>query len=167
MNKTKKFAKKRMMFIPTEDYNFLAYNLLIFLNEMKCYSKEKPFKDFRNIAYLIDFISGSANVDEYEKFELNNIYLKAQLKKKLLSHLIITLQNRDFLDISLNTTNRTIELWIKKENIPKDFFDKERFQREVSNIKKLQKDLKIRKNTSVKTLVDNIFTNRGVATWEV
>ena len=167
MHKSRKSAKKRLMFIPTEDYNFLAYNLLIFLDEMKCYNEKTKFKDFRKIAYLIDFISSSANLDDYELSELSNIYFKAQLKKKLLSHLIITLQNRGFLDISLNTTHRTIELWINKENIPKDFFDKEKFQREISNIKKLKKELKITKVSKLTKLVDAIFTNRGVSTWEV
>jgi len=167
MNKTKKFAKKRLMFIPTEDYNFLAYNFLIFLDEMKCYNEKTRFKKKKKIAYLIDFISGSSNLDEYEKFELSNIYLKAQLKKKLLSHLILTLQNKGYLNISLNTTHKTIELWLNKENIPKDFFDREKFKREISNIRKLTKELKITKVSSLKKLVDNIFTNRGVATWEV
>jgi len=74
MKKTKEFAKKRMMFIQGEDYNFLAYTLLIFLNEMGCHSEKTKFKDFRKIAYLIDFISGSPNLSDYERFELNNIY---------------------------------------------------------------------------------------------
>lgn len=167
MNKTKEFAKKRMMFIQGEDYNFLAYNLLIFLNEMGCHSENTKFRDFRKIAYLIDFISGSANLDEFERFELSNIYLKAQLKKKLLSHLIITLQNKSYLDISLNTTHKSIELWINKKNIPKDFFDKTIFKREISNIKKLKKELGITKVSLLKKLIDDIFTNRGVSTWEV
>ena len=167
MKKNKQSAKKRMMFIPTEDYNFLAYNLLIFLDEMKCYNKETKFKDFRKIAYLIDFISSSANLDDYELSELSNIYFKAQLKKKLLSHLIITLQNRGFLDISLNTTRRTIELWINKENIPKEFFDKQKFQREILNIKKLKQKFKITKVSKLTNLVDELFKKRGVLTWEV
>lgn len=167
MKKSKEFAKRRMMFIQGEDYNFLAYNLLLFLDEMGCHSEKTKFQDFRKIAYLIDFISGSANLDEYERFELSNIYLKAQLKKKLLSHLIITLQNKSYLDISLNTTHKTIELWINKENIPKDFFDKVVFKREIENIQKLKKELKITKVSLLKNLIDGIFTNRGVSTWEV
>jgi len=167
MNKTKKFAKKRIMFIQSEDYNFLAYNLLIFLDEMGCYSEKTRFKDFRKIAYLVEFISSSKKISDYDTFELSNIYLNAQLKKKLLSHLIITLQNKDYLDISLNTTHRTIELWIKKENIPTEFFDKDIFKREISNIRKLKKELKITKVSTLKKLVDNIFKNRGVSTWEV
>ena len=167
MNRNKQSAKKRMMFIQMEDYNFLAYNLLIFLDEMKCHSENTRFKDFRKIAYLIDFISGSANLDKYERFELSNIYLNAQLKKKLLSHLIITLQNRGFLDISLNTTHRTIELWLNKENISKEFFDKQKFQREISNIKKLKQEFKITKVSKLTSLVDELFKKRGVFTWEV
>lgn len=155
------------MFIQTEDYNFLAYNLLIFLNEMGCHSESTRFKDFRKIAYLIDFINATKNLDDYDEFELSDIYLKAQLKKKLLSHLIITLQNRDFLDIALNTTHKTIELWIKKDNIPNDFFDKKRFKREIVNIRKLKKQFKITKVSLLTKLVNDIFTERGVSTWEI
>jgi len=167
MNKNKQSAKKRMMFISSEDYNFLAYNLLIFLDEMKCHNENSKFQDFRNIAYLIDFISQSADLESYEKNELSIIYFKAQLKKKLLSHLIITLQNKDYLGISLNIKHRTIELWLNKEKIPKNFFDKTKFSKEISNIKQLKKVLGIKKNTLVKTLVDKIFKERKVSTWEV
>ena len=156
-----------MMFIQNEDYNFLAYNLLLFLDEFKCYREKTRFRDFRKIAYLIEFISSSRQIDEYDIFELSDIYLNAQLKKKLLSHLIITLQNKNYLDISLNTTHKTIELWIKKENIPKDFFDKQKFKREISNIKRLKKELKITKASLLTKLIDEIFTSKGVSTWEV
>jgi hypothetical protein len=84
MNRDKQTAKKRMMFIQTEDYNFLTYNLLIFLDEMKCHNENSKFQDFRNIAYLIDFISKSADLESYEKHELHDIYFKAQLKKKII-----------------------------------------------------------------------------------
>ena len=167
MNKNKKSAKRRIMFIQNEDYNFLAYNLLLFLDEFKCYSEKTRFRDFRKIAYLIEFISSSRQIDEYGIFELSDIYLNAQLKKKLLSHLIVTLQNKDYLDISLNRTHKTIELWIKKENIPKDFFDKEKFKREISNIKRLKKEFKITKVSKLTKLIDDIFTSKGVSTWEV
>ena len=167
MKKNKKSAKKRIMFIQNEDYNFLTYNLLIFLDEFKCYSEQTKFRDFRKIAYLIEFISASPEIEDYTSIELTNIYLKAQLKKKLLSHLIITLQNKDYLDISLNTTHKTISLWLNKEKIPKDFFDKQKFHREIVNIRKLKKDLKITKVSKLTNLIDDVFKNRGVSTWEV
>ena len=167
MNKNKYLAKKRMMFIQKEDYNFLTYNILILLNELNCNSKDKKFNDFRKIAYLVEFISSNIKIDDYKKVELSNIYLRAQLKKKLLSHLIITLKNKNYLEISLNTTHRTLDIWINKKNIPSDFFNSEYFNQEISNIQKLRKFAKIASKQKLKTMIDNLYTNRGVHTWEV
>ena len=93
--KDKNFAKKRLMFIQKEDYNYLCYNLILLLDNLECNSEDQKFKDFRKVAYLIDFISSSRNFKDYSKDELINIYSKAQLKKKLLSHILIVLKNRN------------------------------------------------------------------------
>ena len=79
--KNKTFAKKRMMFIQKEDYNFLTYNLLILLYSLNCISESKRFRDFRKVAYLVDFINSSGNISDYTQNELASIYSKAQLKK--------------------------------------------------------------------------------------
>lgn len=167
MLKDRKSAKKRMMFIQREDYNFLTYNFLILLNELNCLSKDKKFNDFRKIAYLIEFISNNIDIEDYTEIELSNIYLRAQLKKKLLSHLIITLKNKQYLDISLNTTHRTLDVWINKEKIPDDFFNNKYFSQEISNIQKLKKFAKVSSKQKLKTMIDNLYTNRGVLTWEI
>ena len=49
MIKNKGFAKKRLMFIQKEDYNFLTYNFLILLKELDCINYQKRFTDFRRI----------------------------------------------------------------------------------------------------------------------
>lgn len=167
MLKDRKSAKKRMMFIQREDYNFLTYNFLILLNELNCLSKDKKFNDFRKIAYLIEFISNNIDIEDYTEIELSNIYLRAQLKKKLLSHLIITLKNKQYLDISLNTNHRTLDVWINKEKIPDDFFNNKYFSQEISNIQKLKKFAKVSSKQKLKTMIDNLYTNRGVLTWEI
>ncbi len=167
MLKDRKSAKKRMMFIQREDYNFLTYNFLILLNELNCLSEDKKFNDFRKIAYLIEFISNNIDIEDYTEIELSNIYLRAQLKKKLLSHLIITLKNKQYLDISLNTTHRTLDVWINKEKIPDDFFNNKYFSQEISNIQKLKKFAKVSSKQKLKTMIDNLYTNRGVLTWEI
>lgn len=163
----KQLVKKRMMFIQKEDYNFLTYNLLLLLNEMDCTSESKKFNDFRRIAYLIEFISNSINIEDYKEIDLSNIYLRAQLKKKLLSHLIITLKNKGYLYISLNTVHKTLDIWIDKDKIPSDFFDTEYFSKEILNIKKVKKIAKITKVQKLKSMIDNLYTKRGVLTWEV
>ncbi len=114
----------------------MTYNFLLLLNELKCHSQEKKFNDFRRIAYLVELISSNLEYDSLDRVELNNIYLRAQLKKKLLSHLMITLKNKGYLGISLNTTHRTLDIWINRERIPEDFFNNELFKNEIENIKK-------------------------------
>lgn len=165
--RNRKFAKKRMMFIQREDYNFLTYNFLILLNELDCVSENKKFNDFRKIAYLVEFISNNIAIEEYTEIELSNIYLRAQLKKKLLSHLIITLKNKQYLEISLNTTHRTLDVWINKEKMPDDFFNGEYFSQEISNIQKLKKFAKISPRQTLKTMIDVLYKNRGILTWEI
>ena len=167
MTKNKKFAKKRMMYIQKEDYNFLTYTFLILLNELKCISYDKKFNDFRRIAYLIEFIGNNIEVDDYDEIELSNIYLRAQLKKKLLSHLMITLKNKGYLGISLNTTHRTLDVWINLENIPSDSFNQNYFKNEIKNIIKIRKIAKVTAKQKLKTMVEKLYSDKGVLTWEI
>ena len=78
-----------------------------------------------------------------------------------------TLQNKNYLGISLNTTHRTLDIWLNKENIPNDFFDNEYFKQEIINIQKLKKFAQIAPKQILKTMVDKLYTNRGVLTWEI
>ena len=50
---TKENAKKRLMYIQKEDYNYLAYNILLVLNEFNAYSESSSFKDFINLNKFI------------------------------------------------------------------------------------------------------------------
>jgi len=167
MINNKKFAKKRLMFIQKEDYNFLTYNFLILLNELNCINYDKRFSDFRRIAYLIEFISSNIELDSFDQIELSNIYLRAQLKKKLLSHLMITLKNKGYLEISLNKTHRTLDVWINRETIPTDFFDKNLFINEIKNITKIRKVAKVTAKQKLKTMIDKLYSDKGVLTWEI
>jgi len=175
MHKNREFAKKRMMFIPSEDYNFLTYNLLILLKEMGCTSKETSFQDFKKIAFLIDFISSkdgdlidnNIELEDQKYKKLKQIYQKSHLKKQLLTHIIVALKNKKYLDFDTNTTHYSIDIWINESEIPKDFFDKQIFKTEMSNIKKIKKVWGLRKNTALKTLLEKLFEQRGVQVWEV
>lgn len=163
----KSFAKKRLMFIQKEDYNYLCYNLLILLDNLDCLNEDQRFKDFRKIAYLIDFISSSKNYEDYTKDELMTIYSKAQLKKKLLSHLLIVLKNKDYLGISINNAHKSFDIWLKKDNIPSDFFNRDYFVNEINNLNKIKKSIRAIKTTTIKTMVDSFFTSKNILTWEI
>ena len=165
MNKSA--AKKRLMFIQKEDYNFLAYNTIILLNVLECTSEAKRFRDFRKIAYLIDFITEAGDPKELDQKQLAEIYSRAQIKKKLLHHLLVVLKNKKIVGVSVNETTRTIDFWLNKEMIPTDFLNSDFFQKEMDNIKKLKIALGALRILTMKTLADKIFTQNNVLTWEV
>lgn len=163
----KNAAKKRLMFIQKEDYNFLAYNTIILLNALDCTTEAKRFKDFRKIAYLIDLMNEGGDPNALDQNFLSKIYTRAQIKKRLLHHLLIILKNKSYIGVSMNVTSKTIDLWLKKEFIPEGFLKTSLFSNETSNVLTLKAELGAIKTLTIKTLVDKIFTQNNVLTWEV
>lgn len=167
MIENRNIAKKRMMFIQKEDYNFLTYNVLLILKELDAFSEETKFKDFRKIAYLIHFVSFNYDFNKYDKNELSRIYSKSQLKKQLISHLLVILKNSNYIGVSINHTHQSFDLWVKTENLPDAFLNSNLFEKEVKNIKLIKTILPRLKGITVKKMVENIFTNNNVITWEI
>lgn len=164
---SKNAAKKRLMFIQKEDYNFLAYNTIILLNALDCTSEAKRFKDFRKIAYLIDFMNEGGDPKQFDQSILSKIYARAQIKKKLLHHLVIILKNRRIIDVSVNATTKTIDLWLNADILPENFLQAELFTRENANVTELRSVLGTIRSLTIKTLADKIFKQNNVLTWEV
>lgn len=135
----KENARRRIMFIQQEDYNFLVYNLMLILIVNGNNSEKTSFHDFRKIAYLIEFVSSSRSIDSFTQDELGDIYSRAQLKKMLLSHVLIVLKRQGLIDVSLNATHQSFDVWINTDNLPLEFFDKNLFSTEVENIKKISR----------------------------
>lgn len=167
MISTKQEAKKRLMFIQKEDYNFLTYNILLILKHLDATSKESKFHDFKKISYLVQFISTNPNFKDYDKRELSEIYSKSHLKKQLISHLILILKNKNYIGVDVNFHRNSLDIWLIENNIPEDFFDKELFKKEIGNIKYIKSELPRLKILTLKTVVDTIFTKNKVITWEI
>lgn len=165
--KNKEFARKRIMFIQKEDYNYLIYNLLLVLSHLECTEESKAFKDFRRIAYILDFLGSTKPIDKYTQEELGNIYIKAQLKKKLLSHVLIILKNKGYIEISSNSRNPAFDIWINKHIIPNNFWDDELFKIEINKLNEIKKILPRFRIGTIKTLAEKLFKNKNVMIWEV
>ncbi len=155
------------MFIQKEDYNFLVYNIILILDTLECTNESKQFIDFRKVAYLVDMISSSKDLNEFTQNELASIYSKAQLKKKLLSHVLIVLKNKNMLGVSLNRTRQTFDVWLKKDNIPDEFFNVELFEKEKENILQVKNNVRALNSSTIKTMVEKLFTSKNIMTWEI
>jgi len=168
MQQNRSSAKKRLMFIQKEDYNFLAYSTLILLKSLDCTAETRKFRDFRKIAYLVDFVNEGGIPSQFDQQRLADIYAKAQIKKKLMHHLLIVLKNRNLITVSVNKSSQTIDLWLNFQEIPSDFFDLKMFEDEIKNVLELKDTLTIRvRSMSIKTLVEKIFNNNNILTWGV
>jgi hypothetical protein len=69
--------------------------------------------------------------------------------------------------MSINRIHQSFDIWINKENIPKDFLNKSFFENEINNIKFLQSNISRLKGITAKKMVDTIFTKNNIITWEV
>lgn len=167
MNNTKQEAKKRLMFIQKEDYNFLTYHILILLKILGATSIESKFQDYKKIAYLIQFLSTKPRFNEYSKVELSQAYNRSHLKKQLISHLVLILKNKNYIGVNFNLQRNSLDIWLIEENIPESFFDTSLFVREIDNTKILKSELPRLKVLTLKTMIDTIFTKNNIITWEV
>lgn len=163
---TKQDAKKRLMFIQKEDYNFLTYNILLLLKSLGATSCHSKFQDYKKIAYLIQFFS-RPHFNSYSNTELGQVYVKSHLKKQLISHLVLILKNKNFIGVDSNIHRNSLDIWLNEENVPKEFFDNKLFENEIKNIKTLKNEIPRLKVLTLKTMVDTIFTKNKVITWEI
>ncbi|MNY45085.1 hypothetical protein D3C86_1801650 [compost metagenome] len=104
----------------------------------------------------------------FEQQKLADIYIKAQIKKKLMHHLVIILKNKNLISVSINQSSRTIDLWLNKNQIPPEFLDQRIFEKETQNVKDLRNAMTTGvRSITIAKLVEKIFKNNNILTWEV
>ena len=107
------------------------------------------------------------DIAEYTEEELSSIYLKAQVKKKLLSHILIILRNNNYIEISINPRHQTFDIWMNKDNIPADFWDNNLFTQEREQFLVLKRNIRSLRLTTIKTLAQKMFGDKNVLIWEI
>ncbi|MGF1794277.1 hypothetical protein L4D21_27340, partial [Photobacterium profundum] len=108
-------AKKRLMFVQNDDYNFLCYIIIVTLDYFKCFNKKSSFKDFRKIAFIANIIFCR------NKKDWNSIYYKSQITVRTLSTLIQAMENKGIIELSMNDKNKTVDIWLKKNETTNSF----------------------------------------------
>ena len=168
--------KKQIMYVNGEDYYLLTYSLILLLKELGCVNEQKIFKDYRKIAFLIDFISDRSLVSIIKKCYEENSPVKNQsdrqqllnaresgyLRIKLLSRLLYSLERSELIGISTNGEKGSFDIWLRKENIEKSFFNKDTFKLEKQNLVKLKSFVKGASRLNIETLNNKLFRNNGI-----
>lgn len=172
--------KKRLMFLKADDFYYITYNIFILLNELKCYGNTRVFKDYKKLAYLLDFVSDKSLVDilhnycepeskpnASDKQVLYKIYSDGAGRINQLMRLLFALEKHGYVHLEKDKKNSNINIWIDKDSIPNSFFDSGIYYNEVENSKRLKNIIPRLSSLTLKILVQKIFDENGVRTWDV
>ncbi len=168
------------MFNKDEDYYFITYNILVFLDILGCVSEKSKFLDYTKLSYIIPFISNHLLLDLIVDFSQTNhlpnneeiellreTYYKSRLKLKLVTSILFTLERNEYIALQKNLTRNTIDIWIRKDKIPESFFNPSLYRIEIEHTKKLREVSPRIRTLTVNTLLDQLFGNKGVTVWQV
>jgi hypothetical protein len=164
------------MYVNGEDYYFLTYSLILLLKELGCTRENKKFKDYRKIAFLVDFVSDRSLVsilkksieekspvrNQVDRQQLLNARENGYIRIKLLSRLLFSLERNDIIGISANKSKGSFDIWLKKDNVEKAFFDRSTFKLEKQNLVRFKSVVKGTSRLTIETLNQQLFGNNGI-----
>lgn len=164
------------MFIKSEDYNFLTYNLFIILNGLDCIEGKSSLKDHRKISFLIDFISNgkfidiiekqlhnpNSKINEVDRELLSQSFTDSLLRIRTINQLVFTLTNEGFLKITDKKLDK-LSICLNKEQVPKEFLKGEIFKIERNNVNRLKSLVKRISILDISTMLTTLYYNNGIA----
>lgn len=173
----KKFDRKRLMYDNSQDLYFITYNILLILYNLECIGRERQFKDYRKLVYLISVISNNREttilLDYYKaKYKanrnitraINRLYYDSIENITLIRYVLKILERKEI--ITLVVEKNKTNLYINKKEKIEPLVSDERFNEEKERILKLRKGIFRLSTIKYMTFVTNFFQRNGVAIWE-
>jgi len=159
--------KSRLMFIKSEDYNFLTYNLFIVLQELKCNSIDKAFYDHKKLPYLLLIISDKRYLNLYLRHIENDNRTMNPTDKKLLiklfydwktigkqvEQLLYILRKKDYIKIVKDKGR--VDLHLINDNLSLSYLEWDSFDYERQNLKNF-----LKKNSRLRTIKHSTFMEK-------
>ena len=169
-------VKKRLMYLSGEDFYLFSYTVLVALDFLNC-KKGKFFKDYRKLAFLIEFIRDEklnyiiSNSDERTLNPLDKEYLFSSYSTGLsrrseILKLLFTLEKKKLVILERGNNNM-INVSLNKEILPASFLDKKIFKKEYSNLDSFCSTIQRVTALTLETMLDRIYKQNGIATWAI
>jgi hypothetical protein len=167
--------KKKIMFSKGDDFYYLSYNILLILHGLECYCGKRIFRDYRKLAFLVDFISDRslAETINSRKTKLNpndreqfvRAYGNGLLRMNEIIKLLFTLEKKGIVSLNKEIGKDTIDVCLNKENITIGFFDHDLFSFELNNLSILKDNIPKSNILTLDTLLTRLFNKYGIITW--
>lgn len=171
-------VKKRIMFIQGEDFNYLAYHVLVILDGLKCNSPNKPLKDHRKLAFVIDLVSSptlapmlarrarlDSRLSVRDLHSLATAYANGASRKHLVTRVVSSLVNRGLLAVKKADRDLELNVWLNREKIPQTFLTSDLYQNERDNLRLLRGISSHLRALTLETFLKKLFDDNGVQTW--
>jgi hypothetical protein len=151
--------------------------IIIILNTLGCTSEAKTFRDYRKLAFLIDFVSDwsllnillayptGKNVNYRDKESLTRSYSSGLLRMNEILKLLFALEKKGILGLSKNAKNGNLDIHLNKAAIPKDLFGNDIFKLEQDNANMLKKNFLKISVIKLDTLLNNFYHTYGITKW--
>lgn len=167
---------RKLSHLSGEDLYYMTYLLILCLDEFSA-KKSRLFNDHRKLSYLIHIISSSsivsildANPESYianarDKDLLYTSYTNGTIHAKDIYKLLLTMEIKGFVELVKTKSPEILNVKILNKNIPKEFFDKKVFEKELNNISELKNTLSRVSVVGLKTFVEKVYINKGLRVW--
>jgi len=163
------------MFSKDDDFNFIAYNILVFLQVLGCCKESNKFQDITKLSYIGPFISDGNLLDILVRYQsdaipnlderniLREVYIKNRLRVKWVFSILFALERQGTVELQKNEKRNCIDIWLvsnwylKNDTI---------YQYEIQNALQLKLIEPKIKTLKIDTLLDKFFKSKGVTVWE-
>lgn len=169
--------KKRIMYIKSNDYYYLSYNVILILYVMQCFNPKKFFQDYRKLFFISDFISDSkllsilkkdtSSLNVSDKQLLSRVYSNGLTSRNQINQVLYLLERKDIVVLEKNDNWKTYDVSLNLENIDKTFFSRDVFMNEMKNIHEFKSYFHGLSSIKYETMLSKIFNENGVSVWHI
>jgi len=173
----KESARKQIMFVKNNDYYFIVYNILVILYCLKCSTMSRLFKDWRKLQFLIPIVSDSRYIAllssqaskmlPKDKQLLSRLYSSGVTTKSQISQVLYLLESNGIISIYKDSKHNTYDVQLIKTSIAEDFFSRDVFFNEMSNISRFIELNKQARTMKYETFLGKLFTDNGIILWHI
>jgi len=170
-------AKKKLMFISSDDFYLLTYAIIIILDGLGC-TQGRIFKDYRKISFIIELITNNRNMlilesstterlHKGDKDFLFHSYTNGLAKRSETLKILFTLEKKGYVSLHKGDTEALVNITLNKEKLPPNFLSKEIFKSEYMNCERFKKAIQRSTVITLDTFLSKIYRDRGIKIWEV
>lgn len=161
------------MYVTGEDFYFLTYNLILILNQLKCY-EERMFRDHRKLALLVSFVArprlinilethasvGKLNHEDTDV--ISQCHDESLIVAKNLNRLLFSLEQKEIINLRHDETGR-LDISLKRRDY--EFLREPEFEIERNNLETLRRRIQRIQTLSYDTLVERLILGLGARAW--